>query len=73
VEVPRDLSVVSVFAESFGRTFAVPYTAIDTGCATVAARAVELLVSRLAEPERPVAREFVDLVLVDRGSSGVVA
>jgi DNA-binding LacI/PurR family transcriptional regulator len=73
VEVPRDLSVVSIFPEPFGKTFAVPYTAIDTGCATVAARGVELLVSRLAEPERPVAREFIDLVLVDRGSSGVVA
>ena len=72
VEVPRDLSVVSIFPEAFGKTFAVPYTAIDTGCATVAARGVELLVSRLAEPELPVAREFVDLVLVDRGSSGVV-
>lgn len=73
IETPRDLSVVSIFPEQFGRMFALPYTAIDTGCTAVAARAVELLVSRLAEPERPVVREFVDLALVDRGSSGAVA
>jgi DNA-binding LacI/PurR family transcriptional regulator len=73
IQVPRDLSVVSVFPEQFGKMFALPYTAIDTECPAVAARAVELLVSRLAEPERPIVREFVDLVLVDRGSSAVVA
>src|SRR5580692_11618604 len=73
IETPRDLSVVSIFPEQFGKMFALPYTAIDTGCPAVAARAVELLVSRIAEPERPVVREFVDLVLLDRGSSGVVA
>ena len=73
MEIPRDLSVVSIFPEQFGKTFALPYTAIDTGCPAVAARAVELLVSRLAEPEGPVVREFIDLALVDRGSSAVVA
>jgi DNA-binding LacI/PurR family transcriptional regulator len=73
IQIPRDLSVVSIFPEQFGQMFALPYTAIDTGCAAVAARAVELLVSRLGEPERPVVREFVDLVLIDRGSSGAVA
>jgi DNA-binding LacI/PurR family transcriptional regulator len=73
LETPRDLSVVSIFPEQFGKMFALPYTAIDTGCPTVAARAVELLVSRIAEPDRPVVREFVDLVVVDRGSSGAVA
>jgi DNA-binding LacI/PurR family transcriptional regulator len=72
IEIPRDLSVVSIFPEQFGKMFALPYTAIDTASAAVAARGVELLVSRLAEPERPVVREFVDLVLVDRGSSGAV-
>jgi DNA-binding LacI/PurR family transcriptional regulator len=73
IETPRDLSVVSIFPEQFGKMFALPYTAIDTGCTAVAARAVELLVSRLAEPGRPVIREFVDLALVDRGSSRAVA
>ena len=73
LEIPRDLSVVSIFPEQFGKMFALPYTAVDTGSAAVAARGVELLVSRLAEPERPVVREFIDLVLVDRGSVGTVA
>ncbi|MGD0555193.1 MAG: LacI family DNA-binding transcriptional regulator [Streptosporangiaceae bacterium] len=73
IEIPRDLSVVSIFPEQFGKMFALPYTAVDTGSAAVAARGVELLVSRLAEPERPVVREFIDLVLVDRGSVGTVA
>jgi DNA-binding LacI/PurR family transcriptional regulator len=72
LEIPRDLSVVSIFPEQFGKMFALPYTAVDTGSAAVAARGVELLVSRLAEPERPVVREFIDLVLVDRGSVGTV-
>jgi DNA-binding LacI/PurR family transcriptional regulator len=73
IEIPRDLSVVSIFPEQFGKMFALPYTAVDTGSTAVAARGVELLVSRLAEPERPVVREFIDLVLVDRGSIGTVA
>lgn len=72
IEIPRDLSVVSIFPEQFGKMFALPYTAIDTASMAVAARGAELLVSRLAEPERPVVREFVDPVLVDRGSSGTV-
>jgi DNA-binding LacI/PurR family transcriptional regulator len=73
IEIPRDMSVVSIFSEQFGRTFALPYTAVDTASAAVAARGVELLVGRLAEPERPTVREFIDAVLVDRGSSGTVA
>jgi len=73
IEIPRDLSVVSIFSEQFGKMLALPYTAIDTASTAVAARGVELLVSRLAEPERPVVHEFIDLVLVDRGSSGTVA
>jgi DNA-binding LacI/PurR family transcriptional regulator len=72
IAIPRDLSVVSIFPEQFGKMFALPYTAIDTASTTVAARGVELLVSRLAEPGRPVVRELVDVVLVDRGSSGTV-
>jgi DNA-binding LacI/PurR family transcriptional regulator len=30
MEVPRDLSVVSIFPEQFGKMSALPYTAIDT-------------------------------------------
>lgn len=71
LEVPADISVVSLFPEQFGRMFSVPYTAIDTSAARVAAQAVRLLANRIAEPTAPVVRHLLAPVLVDRGTSGV--
>ena len=69
ISVPRDLSVVSLFGDEFGAMFSLPYTAIEPSPETVASRAVQLLASRIAEPDRPIVRELIAPVLVDRGST----
>jgi DNA-binding LacI/PurR family transcriptional regulator len=69
ISVPRDLSVVSLFGDEFGAMFSLPYTAIEPAPEVVASRAVQLLASRIAEPDRPVVRELIPPVLVDRGST----
>jgi DNA-binding LacI/PurR family transcriptional regulator len=69
VDVPADLSVVSLYPEQFGRMFSLPYTAIETSAATVAAEAVNLLARRIEDPEAPVVRRLLPAVIIDRGSS----
>lgn len=69
ISVPRDLSVVSLFGDEFGAMFSLPYTAIESSPEKVASRAVQLLTSRIAMPDRPIVRELVAPVLVDRGST----
>jgi DNA-binding LacI/PurR family transcriptional regulator len=72
ISVPGDLSVVSLFGDEFGKMFSLPFTAIDPAPETVAARAVELLVDRIADPGRPVVRQLVAPVLIDRGSTHAI-
>ena len=72
ISVPRDLSVVSLFGEEFGAMFSLPYTAIEPAPEVVAARAVELLAARIADPSRPIVRELIDPVLIDRGSTRAI-
>jgi DNA-binding LacI/PurR family transcriptional regulator len=72
ISVPRDLSVVSLFGDEFGRMFSLPYTAIEPAPEVVAARAVELLASRIEDPSRPVVRELMAPVMIDRGSSRAI-
>lgn len=69
IAVPRDLSVVSLFGDEFGAMFSLPYTAIEPAPNVVASRAVQLLASRIAEPDRPIICELIPPVLVDRGST----
>ncbi len=69
LSVPQDLSVVSIFPDQFGAMFSLPYTAVEASPRPVAARAVELLALRIAEPDGPVVRELIPPVLVDRGST----
>ena len=71
VEVPRDLSFVSLYSKHFGEAFSLPYTAIETSPDTLARLALERLVQRIepaADAGTPVVR-FVDPDLVDRGST----
>jgi len=71
VEVPRDLSVVSLYSKHFGEAFSLPYTAIETSPDTLARLALERLVQRIeptGDAGTPVVR-FVDPDLVDRGST----
>jgi DNA-binding LacI/PurR family transcriptional regulator len=71
VEVPRDLSVVSLYSNNFGRTFSLSYTAVETSPDELGHRAVQRLLQRIADPERagaPVTR-FVAPRITDRGSA----
>lgn len=70
LEVPRDLAVVSLYPEQFGRMFALPYTAIETSASAVAAAAVRLLARRIEEPDAPLVRQLLPAVIIDRGTSG---
>jgi DNA-binding LacI/PurR family transcriptional regulator len=72
LSIPRDLSVVSLFPERFGRLFSLPYTAIETSATAVAARAVNLLAARIENPELPPVRELFAPEIIDRGSSRMV-
>ncbi|MBD8205833.1 LacI family DNA-binding transcriptional regulator [Microbacterium sp. CFBP 8790] len=68
--VPRDLSVVSLYSRDFGRTFLLPYTAVETSPDTLGRAAVQHLVRRIADPNGgpPVVR-FIAPELTDRGST----
>lgn len=71
VEVPRDLSVVSLYSNNFGRTFSLPYTAVETSPDELGRRAVRALVERITDPEGAGAprTRFVAPRITDRGSS----
>ncbi|WP_314452150.1 LacI family DNA-binding transcriptional regulator [uncultured Microbacterium sp.] len=68
--VPRDLSVVSLYSRDFGRTFLLPYTAVETSPDRLGRKAVQHLVRRIADPNYgpPVVR-FIEPELTDRGST----
>lgn len=68
--VPEDLSVVSLYPREFGRTFLLPYTAVETSPDVLGREAVQHLVRRIAEPGRdaPVVR-FIEPELTNRGST----
>lgn len=68
--VPRDLSVVSLYSRDFGRTFLLPYTAVETSPDKLGRKAVQHLVRRIADPNYgpPVVR-FIEPELTDRGST----
>lgn len=68
--VPNDLSVVGLYSRDFGRTFLLPYTAVETSPDVLGRKAVQHLVRRIADPNYgpPVVR-FVEPELTDRGST----
>jgi DNA-binding LacI/PurR family transcriptional regulator len=71
VEVPRDLSVVGIFSEDFGRLFSLPYTAIETSPDKLGRAAVQALVRRMQDGDSaaaPIVR-FIAPELTDRGST----
>ncbi len=70
VRVPEDLSVVSLYARDFGRTFLLPYTAVETSPDQVGREAVQHLVRRIIDPEyAPPAITLIAPALTDRGST----
>lgn len=69
LSVPEDIAVVSLYPESFGRMFALPYTAIETSASEIAAEAVRLLARRIEDPAAEIVRHLVHPVIIDRGTS----
>lgn len=71
VEVPRDLSVISLYSDHFGRTFSLSYTAVETSPDELGHRAVRRLMQRIADPEHagPPATHHVAARITDRGSA----
>ncbi|WP_439692359.1 LacI family DNA-binding transcriptional regulator [Curtobacterium sp. SP.BCo] len=74
VEVPRDLSVVSLYSDNFGRSFSLAYTAVDTVPDELGHRAVRRLLQRITDPEQagPPTTQFVTTRVTDRGSAARV-
>lgn len=70
VEVPRDLSVMSLYSDNFGRSFSLSYTAVETSPDDLGHRAVQRLLQRIADPEHagPPTTHFVATRITDRGS-----
>lgn len=68
--VPDDLSVVSLYPRDFGRTFQLPYTAVETSPDLLGREAVQHLVRRILDPgyAPPVVR-FVEPEITNRGST----
>jgi DNA-binding LacI/PurR family transcriptional regulator len=71
VRVPDDLSVVSLYSQDFGRTFSLPYTAIETSPDKLGRNAVQQLVRRILNPEQagPAVVKFIAPELTGRGST----
>ncbi|MEV7827158.1 LacI family DNA-binding transcriptional regulator [Microbacterium enclense] len=68
--VPRDLSVVSLYPRNFGRTFLLPYTAVETSPDELGREAVQQLVRRIVDPQGgPSVVRFIEPELTDRGST----
>jgi len=72
LEVPRDLSVVSLYARDFARTFLLPYTAVETSPDRLARDAVQHLVRRLGHPDAPPVVSLLAPELTLRDSTAVV-
>lgn len=71
VRVPEDLSVVSLYSQNFGQSFALPFTAIETSPDVLGRLAVQQLVRRITDAISagpPIVR-FVEPELTDRGST----
>ena len=69
VQVPRDLSVVSLYSQDFGRSFLLPYTAVETSPDKLGREAVQHLVRRMGNPDGPTVAKFIEPVLTIRGST----
>jgi len=70
VEVPRDLSVVSLYSQDFGRSFLLPYTAVETSPDKLGREAVQHLVRRMRNADdSPAVAKFIEPVLTIRGST----
>ncbi|WP_207931268.1 LacI family DNA-binding transcriptional regulator [Streptomyces sp. 8K308] len=71
VRVPDDLSVTSLYSQEFGRTFSLPYTAVETSPRALGRLAVRQLVGRIQDHDEagPHRVHFLPPTLIDRGST----
>ena len=70
VRVPDDLSVVSLYSRDFGRSFLLPYTAVETSPDKLGREAVRHLVRRIIDPGYgPSVVKFIEPELTIRGST----
>lgn len=70
ISVPEDLSVVSLYPRNFGRTFLLPYTAVETSPDRLGRETVQHLVRRIGDPGyAPQIVKFVEPEITNRGSS----
>lgn len=75
LEVPRDLSVVSIHSAELGRSFALPFTSVETVPGEVSGLAVGALLRRMASSDDEaldVTRELLTPQITDRGSVAVL-
>ncbi len=70
VSVPGDLSVVSLYSRDFGRTFLLPYTAVETSPDQLGREAVQHLVRRIGDADyAPPIVKFIEPDITNRGST----
>ncbi|AMM21999.1 hypothetical protein AX769_19920 [Frondihabitans sp. PAMC 28766] len=70
LDVPRDIAVVGIDDTQEGRYATPSLTTMSPGRAQIARRSVELLVDRIASPERAFVSVVADFELIRRRSSG---
>lgn len=68
LQVPEDLSVVSLHSAELARLYALPFTSVESEPDSVVHVAVELLLRRIGEPDEPPAARLVEPHLVRRES-----
>lgn len=70
VRVPEDLSVVSLYSRDFGRSFLLPYTAVETAPDVLGREAVQRLVNSINAPDAvPPSVTFIEPTLTIRGTT----
>ncbi|MBQ8815583.1 MAG: LacI family DNA-binding transcriptional regulator [Lachnospiraceae bacterium] len=68
VKVPDDVSVVAFEASDLGGCAVTPVTAIDICKRKIGAKAVELLIRRIENPQLPIEKHVIESVLLPRAS-----
>jgi DNA-binding LacI/PurR family transcriptional regulator len=70
--VPRDFSIAGVAARHWAEEFDPPLTGADVPASELCAHAIELLMERISEPEKPSRTVLLAPPIYLRGSTGPV-
>jgi DNA-binding LacI/PurR family transcriptional regulator len=71
--VPRDFSIAGVAARHWAEEFVPPLTGADVPASELCAHAIELLMERISEPEKPARTVLLAPPIYLRGSTGPVS